>query len=462
MARVRKQREFRNRPLFTASDHGRPISLPFEVFSSSNERGWDSAADMFLRINENALRELNLGHTVSVTREGLTMQLIPGGKAGAVPLRSAHSGQVAGGVIIRPRFGWAGIGRVLDQTGWAAAPHFCELPMVPGSGREIPPWVLAGPVVARLKNLLANLARGYREVDEYLPKPRGRILWQEYAARLAKGAWQAVPCRFSISGPDRLLRSYARWTLERVETSLNLSSGGDLMSRALAADVVLLLETLQDIAPIRPQSTQWNRLEDANLRRGMEAMGWVRDERGLGGGREMDGLAWALDLDFLWEAYVEAKLRDEASLTGEELLTGRQRQTHFALEWHYGPRSLRQLVPDFIMRRGRQIRVIDAKYKAHFAELDQDGWFKMAEELRDAHRADIHQILAYAALFDAEQISAELVYPLRDETYEALAANGSDIAKATLTHGNRPIELKLRGIPFGARAAAGQREPSST
>ena len=36
----------------------------------------------------------------------------------------------------------------------------------------------------------------------------------------------------------------------------------------------------------------------------LEAMGWVADERGLGGARALDGLAWDLEVADVWEAWV--------------------------------------------------------------------------------------------------------------------------------------------------------------
>jgi len=450
MARKSRTRAaLRVRPLFSASDHGRPITLPHEPFVASGQRGWDSGADAFARINEIALRELNVTCGIVATRDGLDVQLTPGDRAGAVPLRSARTRQVAGGLVVQPRFGWTGVGRVLGETGWAAAPRFCELPMVPGSGREIPPWVLAGPVVARLKELLANLKRGYREVTENLHKPRGRTLWQQYSAQLAKGAWHTLPCQFSTFGPDLMLRSNARWTLERVGHALGRVPGTDLISSALTQEIRQLLQTLADVSPRRPTAQPSLGIDDAVVRLGIEAMGWIRDERGMGAGQEMDGLAWSLELNVLWESYVESVLRREAAVTGEELKSGREGKTAFPLVWTHGPGSMKQLVPDFVMRRGRSVRVIDAKYKAHFAELDEEGWYRMANELRDAHRADIHQVLAYAALYSADEIQAELVYPLRPSTFAALERSGSNVATATLRHGERHIQLKLRGIPFG-------------
>ena len=65
------------------------------------------------------------------------------------------------------------------------------------------------------------------------------------------------------------------------------------------------------------------------IRRGLEAIAWIVDERGLGGGRELDGLAWQLPLDQLWETYVEAFTRREVAMTGGEVKVGRLGQTLF-------------------------------------------------------------------------------------------------------------------------------------
>lgn len=73
----------------------------------------------------------------------------------------------------------------------------------------------------------------------------------------------------------------------------------------------------------------------------------------------------------------------------------------------------------------------------------------MAEDSREAHRADFHQVLASAALFDAAKMTVTLVYPLRRSTYEALASRGRATARANLTFGSRRLDAELRGLPFG-------------
>jgi hypothetical protein len=425
--------------------------------------GWGPFCESFLRINEAALTALDVRAELAPGSEGATVRLIPGGRTGAIPLRSAQTAHISAGFVVRPRFGWAGVGQVLSETGWHAAPEFLDLPLVPGSGREVPPWVLAGPVLARLRELLRSLRRGYRTREEILRRPRGTIRWNRYTSEsLTRGRWHQLPCRFQDLEADPTLRRMARWTLERLHRDLMLVGGTDPFAAQLAAIAVRLIDELRDYTAMMPRRRELSALmgggqflEEA-LRRGIEAIAWIVEERGLGGGRELDGLAWQLPLDRLWEAYVESVVRSETSITGGEVKVGRLGQTKFPLHWSDPThRSLGHLVPDIVVRRGHAVQVVDAKYKAHLAEIDESGWHRFAEDAREAHRADLHQILAYAALYEADEITATLVYPLRRTTWEMLRQRRRDFSRAELLHGGRRIRLELRGLPFGGMDRVG-------
>lgn len=473
MARQRSYRAHRQRmaprhpgttlvqkPLFRATDHGRGVVLDPDVFAPSQRGGgWGPFAESFLRLNEKALARLGVSAEVSSSENGVRLSLVPGSCAGAIPLRSAQTGHVSAGFLVEPRFGWAGVGRVLAQTGWQVQPGFLEGPLVPGSGREVPPWVLAGPVLARLSELLRALRRGYRVEEQELRHPRGRIIWSKYLhGSLVRGNWERLPCRFPDLANDTKLRRMIRWAVERVRQSLLMASEADAVARLLLAAADSVLTHLRDVVPLMPDRVELSRLTDNRvtdifLRNGLEALGWVVDERGLGGGREMDGLAWSMRLDQLWESYVEAVVRREAAATGGSIKVGRKRETVFPLDWSDpSHRSMGQLIPDIVVFRGNSVHIIDAKYKAHLAELDEQGWHRFTTDAREAHRADVHQVLAYASLYAADEIRATLVYPLRQGTYEALKSRGRDVSVANLLHGARQVRLELRGMPFGQRS----------
>ena len=447
--------------LYKATDHGHSKVLPPEAFAPTQRGGgWGPFIDSFLRMNEQALAKLDISHTVRPAETGIQLLLCPGGRAGAVPLRSAQTGHVAGGFLVEPRFGWAGVGRVLISTGWAGAPEILDFPLVPGSGREVPPWVLAGPVLQRLDELLRSLRRGYRTEEQVLRRPRGHIVWSRYISEaLARGRWDHLPCRFPDLATDPLLRRMVRWALHRVREDLAVVGGSDLVARLLVAHADKLIDLVRDVRPLAPSRSQLNslvsgdRITEISLRRGLEALGWIVDERGLGGGREMDGLAWAAPLDSLWERYVEASVRKEASLQGGIVRVGRSRETLVPLDWSDpSHRSMGHLLPDIVVTYRDRIDIVDAKYKSHLAELDEQGWRAFTEDAREAHRADVHQILAYASLFEAPEVRAVLVYPLREQTWRILRDRGRDVSVAELFAGRRRVRLEMRGLPFGAAA----------
>jgi McrBC 5-methylcytosine restriction system component len=441
-----------------AKDHGHPVTLQPSAFARPQRGGgWGSFAESFERINRSALAALDVSIQFGSGPEGATVQLVPGGRTGAVPLRSGQTGHVVGGFLVEPRFGWPGVGQVLAETGWHALPEFPSLPLVPGSAREVPPWVLAGPVLARLSALLRSLRRSYHENEAILSQPRGRILWDRYRAEsLSRGHWHRIPCRFPDLAADPLLRRHIRWATDRIHRDLLLVGGRDPIALGLAGLAALLLEQLIDVPAQKPRRDELQRrlvqaraVGDA-LQRGIEALGWIVDERGLGGGRQSDGLAWSLPLDGLWESYVESWARREAAKTGATVKVARLGETVFRLDWSEAThRSLGHLAPDIVVRRGRSVQIIDAKYKAHLVELDEHGWRRFAEETREAHRADLHQVLAYAGLFEADDVTATLVYPLRRSTWEALRDRERDVSRADLLSGGRTLRLELRGLPFG-------------
>ena len=446
--------------LLQGVDCGAPIVVDPKPYIAAGGRdpGWGPYLDGFLNRNRQGLEALGVQSRIVAGREGVRLELHPGLRAGAIPLHSAVSGQVTGGVVISPRFGWPGVGRMLSATGWGSGPDFLNLPLVPGSGREVPPWVLAGPVLRRLADLLQNLRPGYRERCEVRSHPRGQIQWKTYLTQqFPKGRWHHLPCLFSELDIDSRLRQAVRWTLERIRGDLGTSGGADPVALSLIAQVVQLLEKVMDVPSRRPQRGELDRdlsggpLASAALREGLRAMGWIVDERGLGGGRTSDGLAWTLQLEILWERYVERYVRDAAARTGGRVRVGRMGETTIPLAWNdAGHRALGHLVPDFIIHRPDRIEIVDAKYKSHFMDLDVTRWVALAEEVQASMRADIHQVLAYAAATgQSRQVIATLVYPVTHRLFTELMMEKRTESVAVIPMGLTELVLRVRALPFG-------------
>jgi hypothetical protein len=423
------------RPLIQAVDHGPGVRLDAAAVGAAGDR-W---VEPFLEANGAHLKRLGVS-TIVETRGGLAVRLTPSSRIGAVPLLSPSTRRVAAGLLVAPRFRWSALGAVLGDIGFATEPSLGGTPLVPGSAREVPTWLLAAPVVRRLEAFMRHRKRGFTERDEVRQSPRGRVDWTRWATRhLPSGRWTSLPCRYPDPADDPELMAAVRWTLARLDDGLALfhEASAARLLRARVADLRVEVGAGQ----LRRPTTDFGGAAGGWVAEAVQAMGWVAEERGLGGSRVLDGMSWDLRIDEVWEAWVDAFVADLAPRCGFTAL--RRGTTTRRLNWATPTSSMRMLIPDSGLRGAGRIVWVDAKYKAHLQLLAHRGWSGLEESTRDAHRADLHQALAYAALDEVERVDSVLVYP------DLSAEDRGRPAIATVASGRRRVRLLLLGLPFG-------------
>jgi hypothetical protein len=362
-------------------------------------------------------------------------------------LHAPATRKVAAGLLIEPRFRWTYLGDVVGRLGFSVQPGLGGNALVPGSAREVPAWLLAGPVLRRLAALLAHRRRGFVTRTEVRASPRGRIDWSAYASTsLPSGRWHHLPCTFSEPDDDPRLMAAVRWTLDRVTDSLATLAPTPI-GRLLLDQAEALLGEAGPGPRARPQPDSSPGMGSAWLAEATQAMGWVAEERGLGGSRTLDGLAWDLAIDVVWEQWVAHIMSRLAPRLGLSALSGEQ--ARHGIQWQGRVHSMGSLVPDVGLRAPNRTVWVDAKYKAHLTQLARSNWPGLTAQVRESHRADLHQALAYAALANVDQVDTVLAYPLPPHD------DGRDppSAVATLTAGRRRVRLHLAGLPFGFRSA---------
>lgn len=431
------------RPLIQARDHGEPVRVEAGDVGASGDR-W---VEPFLEANGAHLRRLGITTSVE-TRGGVAVRLTPGPRIGAVPLLSPSTRKVAAGLLVSPRFRWSALGGVLGDIGFATEPSLGGTPLVPGSAREVPTWLLAAPVIRRLEALLRRTRRSFAERDEVRASPRGRVDWSRWArTHVPTGRWASLPCHFTEPADDPELMAAVRWTLGRLDD--DLAAYDEALAARLLRVRVADLRTRVGPGDARRPTHDFRSGGSEWVAEATQAMGWVADERGLGGARALDGMSWDLPIDEVWEAWVDAFFADLAPRCGFSAL--RRGTTGQRLNWTTQASSMQRLVPDSGLRGAGRLVWVDAKYKAHLTLLAQRGWAGLEDATRDAHRADLHQALAYASLEDAPHVDSMLVYP-------ALSADEhARPAIATVASGRRRVRLFLVGLPFGFRTGE-QRE----
>lgn len=462
-ARPRAARRVRTRlDSFEATDTSTlTVSASFLVRGDSpRDRSAHEArlAHEFVEKNHAVLSELGASAVPQFDGSRVGLVFRTGATVGAVPLRSPTTGQYDYGFTVRPRFPWQGIGTMLGEMGWRVIPAPLSLPLLPRSDRKIPPWVLSTIVLFRIQALLRQLERRFEMVEEERQAPRGNVDWARYATgSIARGNFLRVPCRFPDLRDDRSLKSAIRFTLAKQLGSLEGQRAAGLHVVKLIELCSALLDQVRDVLPREPTPSEldgWlhRPLKAIAFSEGIQAIEWTAGERGLAGLSDLQGLPWSMSMESFFEAWVEAVLSVVAQRVGGVVRTGRQLQTIAPLKWdppYLG--SQKYLLPDVMLERDDLTVIVDAKYKEHWEEMQVASWRDLEQELRERHRADLLQVLAYANVATTRRVVVCLAYPCSNATWESRMERNQLFHRASLSAGVRQVELILTAFPMGIR-----------
>lgn len=415
-------------------------------------------ADQFVDLNHSALRQLDLIVEPHYRNSAIELDIRASTRIGAIPLISPTSGRHDYGLVVRPRFDWPGIGPILGATGWRVIPVPLSMPLLPRSERHVPPWVLSTIVLFRLKGLLDQLERRFEITSEERSSPRGTIDWGRYLHRqISRARFLDVPCRFPELQRDRDLRAAIRFALEKQLHSLESQRVAGSFVRELIEMCRGLIDRVLDVSPREPLPTTfqvWQRrtLRTDVFRRGVEAIEWTAEERGLAGLSDLQGLPWAMSMEQFFEAWVETLMSHVVRRIGGTIRSGRERQTVVPLNWdppYLG--SQKSLIPDLVIERDDTTVIVDAKYKEHWEEMQERRWTDLEEELRERHRADLLQVLAYSTVARTPKVLVCLAYPCNEERWLSLRARKLLLHRASLPLTERRVELVLVAFPLSTR-----------
>lgn len=408
----------------------------------------------FLRMNHGLLRDFGVHGHVGTAHGDIGLWLETDTHIGAMPLLSPATAKPDLGLVLEPRFTWRSAGDMLAGTGFRVTPEILPIRrMVAQSDRMIPAWVLSATVLTRIADMLKQTQRRFEQHDALLNAPKGQVQWGRYASgSIARGEWLSVPCRFPDLLPDAKLGGALHWTVLRHQDVLRSQLGRHEVVYQLLQGCDAMLPALRGFAPLRP-APGWQPLAGAAMaevfRRGLEAIHWTLDERGLGGTSDLAGLPWRMDMAPFFEAWVEAIAEQTARQHGATLTTGRRQETTVRLHWQpVKCGTQRSLIPDVVLQRPGVTVVIDAKYKRH-AQLAAYGLYGAGEhDWQAQHREDLLQCLAYTSLFDTPRVVACLAYPTPDDQWDRFNREGRVLSRATVRHGLRQVEVALLAVPM--------------
>ena len=229
------------------------------------------------RQNAKTLGQFSVNARVDFDGNDVFVVFQSGPHIGAFPLISPVTGKPEITLVVRPRFGWTGLGRVLGTSGFKVIPQVLSLPLLPKTEREIPDWILSATVLPRLKALLAQLSRRFEIIEDVRSAPHGQVNWANYVTeKLPAMKFLEVPCRHPDLRNDRELTAAIHYVLRKQLASLESQRHAGTVVVELLQICVALLRLVQDVLPMRPTRKQldgWFRMPFATS---TSRVGWMQ------------------------------------------------------------------------------------------------------------------------------------------------------------------------------------------
>jgi hypothetical protein len=415
---------------------GKLPTLSTVIWSAEKVKSWkwgdnrhlESIMQRFVVLNQKNLSYLGITASV-IEREGRpAIQLCTSKYIGAIPIITPATGKPCGDLIVTGRFG-ENAGELITFLDDSIRPEYSGEFMLTQDSQMTPPIF-----IECCKYLGAYIEadrfkwRKFNNVVKVESKPSGSTLWGEYAQRVAKNPLDVG--RFKNKS-NILSTNHTEWNQLNYVLSLAIneleSTRVPIRTRVAYSDRISQLKRkLQSVTSEYTTVVREHMSDPVVIKRLKQLANQILQNK------SHEKLAWRMDYAEFFERYVQYIMEQVAKKKGVRSINN----PHYGISVNRRPAwGLSYLEPDVVLHHDAKQIVIDAKYKSHLF-----NWEDQSDELKDTFRHDLHQILAYCSFSTGDNKEALIVYPYTDFTIRRMRVSNP------LTH----IEniVCLVGIPI--------------
>lgn len=379
------------------------ITLQKKWFKSADKRIIGQYLQKFIDYNSSQFKFLGVQPFIIGSDQNTSLAFRSSGFIGTIPLRASDTGKQIGDFVVMPRF--TGRDRfedyieILNLLGTEISPEVIDsLPLASGKNFRPPLYLEAVKFIASLEALLSRPWRKFDNVEKISNQPSGQINWKKYINNEYKIENRIkFPARKNILSEFHYEYSEVRYVFDICKNELLSSNTPQRIKNTIQTKLNFIEEKLYLLKPkatnriliksadsptVRTCKIQANKILNFNL---------------------VDSTAWRVDFCDVFEKFVQHIFKEVAKETGGKLFTNFK--FHSRTSKHYSW-ELKHIEPDAIYQKEEFLIFIDAKYKSNLYNK-----FDNSEILKDDHRHDLHQIMAYSSFSKTDFKFGFLCYP---------------------------------------------------
>ncbi|GHC46521.1 hypothetical protein [Ulvibacter litoralis] len=379
------------------------LALQKKWFKSADKRVIGQYLQKFIDYNSEQFKFLGVQPYIIGSDQSTALAFHTSGFIGSIPLRASDTGKQIGDFVVMPRF--TGPDRfedyieILDLLGTEISPEFSDsLPLASGKNFRPPLYLEAVKFISSLEKLTMKPWCKFDNVEKILNQPTGQVNWTKYINSEYKIENRLkFPVRANVLSEFHTEYAEIRYVFDICKSELLSANTPQRIKNTLRNKLNFLEERLYHHKPKTTNKLIIGLSESPVVKKCKEQANKILNFN------LVDSTAWRVDFSDVFEKFIQHIFREAAKETGGRLYSNFK--FHSKTSKHYSW-ELKHIEPDAIFKKENFLVFIDAKYKSNLYNK-----FDQSETLKEVHRHDLHQIMAYSSFSKSDLKYGFLCYP---------------------------------------------------
>ncbi|AKB40002.1 McrC family protein [Methanosarcina mazei] len=323
---------------------------------------------------------------------------------GVISLRSPENGKQIGDFVVRPRYTTATdqfseYVEIVNLLESEITPEFKHsIPLLSRNYLKPPVYLEAIKFVKLLEKAVKVNWRKFQTTTKLYRYPKSQIDWKKYIEKEFDPSKRLLfPCHDNILSKMHIEFFEIKYVYSIAKNEIN-SVRTPRHVKSQFQDIFAYLDNFLYEFSEKPTNELHFHYSDPAVIKELKKQG----NKILNGNLE-EITSWRLDFSLLFERYVQYLFRQISLEIGATQLNNYKIRKYSSAKPSW---SLSYLEPDIVLMKSEFEMVVDAKYKSHLFNLKDT-----TEELKEEHRKDLHQLLAYTTFTRSENKIGILCYP---------------------------------------------------
>lgn len=391
------------------------VALQKKWFKSADKRIIGQYLQKFINYNSEQFKFLGVQPYIIGSDQSTSLTFRSSGFIGSIPLRASDTGKQIGDFVVMPRF----IGRdrfedyieILNLLGTEISPEvMVSLPLASGRNFRPPLYLEAVKFIAILEKLIMKSWRKFDNVEKASNQPSGQINWNKYINSEFKVESRLIfPTKANILSEFHLEYAEIRYVFDICKNELLSANTPQRVKSTLRNKLSFLEERLYHHKPKATNKIKIRSSDTPTVKACKEQASRILNFN------LAKSTAWRVDFSDVFEKFIQYIFKEVAKETGGRMYPNFKFNSMIPKYFSW---ELKHIEPDAIYQKKDILVFIDAKYKSNLYNK-----FNQSEGLKEDHRRDLHQIMAYTSFSKANSKFGFLCYPsheieLKDIKYQ--------------------------------------------